>query len=96
MQFTHGGSNAHMESEQPEMKTLFTSRHRNMCACVLLLTQDVQADGGLADALAVGALHQVDAGVLPRRVPDLQRDVVRPAVARIAFTFTDTVCVWGR
>lgn len=66
-----------------------------MCECALLLTQNVQVDGGLADALAVAARHCVDAGVFPRRVPDLQRDVTRPAVTWIAFTYIDTVCVGG-
>lgn len=64
-----------------------------MCECAPLLTQNVQVDGGLADAFAVAAHHCVDAGVLPRRVPDLQRDVTRPAVAWISFTLMDTVCV---
>lgn len=73
--------------------TLCTPRHRSMCECAPLLTQNVQADGGLADALAVAACHCVDASVLPSRVPDLQRDVTRPAVAWIAFTLMDTVCV---
>lgn len=92
-----GGKNgAHMGSGQPEIKTLFTSRPSQCVQCVLLLTQNVQADRGLTDALAVGALDHVDAGVLPRCVPDFQRDVVCPAVARIAFTFADTVRVWGR
>lgn len=64
-----------------------------MCECALLLTKDVQADGGLADSLAIAARHCVDAGILPRCVPDLQRDVTQPAVAWIAFTFIDTVWV---
>lgn len=54
----------------------------HMCCVFVLLTLNIQLDGGLIFPLLVCAFDCVNAGVFPRHVPDFQRVVVGLVVAQ--------------